>query len=66
MQAGDELVVPVAVGCSAAPGQQRYTVRRGDTLVTVADRFSVSVEQLRRLEQRVRKRLQPGRSHLRG
>jgi membrane-bound lytic murein transglycosylase D len=44
---GDELVIPVAT--AAAGGHpQRYTVRRGDTLVTVADRFSVSVEQLRR------------------
>ena len=43
---GDELVIPVAT--AAAGGHpQRYTVRRGDTLVTVADRFSVSVEQLR-------------------
>lgn len=44
---GDELVVPVAT-VTAGPRPQRYTVRRGDTLVTVADRFSVSVEQLRR------------------
>jgi membrane-bound lytic murein transglycosylase D len=42
---GDELVVPVAV---ASAGPQRYGVRRGDTLVTVADRFGVSVEELRR------------------
>jgi membrane-bound lytic murein transglycosylase D len=43
---GDELVIPVTTASGAHP--QRYTVRRGDTLVTVADRFSVSVEQLRR------------------
>jgi membrane-bound lytic murein transglycosylase D len=44
--AGDELVVPVA----ASPGAvrtQHYTVRRGDTLVTVADQFNVTVAQLR-------------------
>jgi membrane-bound lytic murein transglycosylase D len=44
--AGDELVVPVA----AAPGAvrtQHYTVRKGDTLVTVADQFNVTVAQLR-------------------
>jgi len=42
----DELVVPVTtVGTSIA--QQRYTMRRGDTLVTVADRFDITVEQLR-------------------
>lgn len=43
---GDELVVPVATVSAAHP--QRYTVRRGDTLVMVADRFNVSVEDLRR------------------
>ena len=47
VDAEDELVIPVA---NAAPGTgpQRYSVRRGDTLVTVADRFGVSVEELRR------------------
>jgi membrane-bound lytic murein transglycosylase D len=43
---GDELVVPVATLASAVK-MQRYTVRRGDTLVTVADRFNVSVDELR-------------------
>jgi membrane-bound lytic murein transglycosylase D len=44
---GDELVIPVA-GAVASAGPQRYAVRRGDTLITVADRFGVSVEELRR------------------
>jgi membrane-bound lytic murein transglycosylase D len=43
---GDELVVPVATVTSAAKAQ-RYTVRRGETLVAVADRFNVSVDELR-------------------
>jgi membrane-bound lytic murein transglycosylase D len=43
---GDELVIPVATAASSHP--QRYTVRRGDTLITVSDRFGVSVEELRR------------------
>lgn len=43
---GDELVVPVTV--LAMPHPLRYTTRAGDTLVTVADRFNVSVEDLRR------------------
>jgi membrane-bound lytic murein transglycosylase D len=43
---GDELVVPVATAASSHPA--RYTVRRGDTLITVADRFGVTVEDLRR------------------
>jgi membrane-bound lytic murein transglycosylase D len=47
MGVDDELVVPVApVGGGDNP--LRYTPRRGDTLVTVADRFNVSVEDLRR------------------
>jgi membrane-bound lytic murein transglycosylase D len=45
--AGDELVVPVAASL-ALPHPLRYTTRAGDTLVTVADRFNVSVEDLRR------------------
>jgi membrane-bound lytic murein transglycosylase D len=44
---GDELVIPVA-GAVANAGPQRYAARRGDTLITVADRFGVSVEDLRR------------------
>lgn len=47
VEEGDELVVPVATVASGAR-PQRYTMRRGDTLVTVADRFNVSVEELRR------------------
>lgn len=47
VDAGDELVIPVATA-SASDHPQRYTVRHGDTLVTVADRFGVSVEQLKR------------------
>jgi membrane-bound lytic murein transglycosylase D len=43
----DELVVPIAAPSTSAVGQQRYTVRRSDTLVTVADRFGITVEQLR-------------------
>jgi membrane-bound lytic murein transglycosylase D len=43
---GDELVVPVTV--ATVSHSQHYKVRRGDTLITVADRFNVSVEDLRR------------------
>jgi membrane-bound lytic murein transglycosylase D len=46
VESGDELVIPVASAAASAPA--RYAVRRGDTLVTVADRFGVSVEDLRR------------------
>jgi membrane-bound lytic murein transglycosylase D len=44
---GDELVIPTASSTSASH-PQFYTIKRGDTLVTVADRFNVSVEDLRK------------------
>jgi len=44
---GDELVIPIA-NAAALAGPRRYRLRRGDTLITVADRFGVSVEALRR------------------
>jgi membrane-bound lytic murein transglycosylase D len=44
---GEELVVPVS-SAIAMPHPLHYTTRLGDTLVTVADRFNVSVEDLRR------------------
>lgn len=44
---GDELVIPVA-SASARVRPQHYKARHGDTLVTVADRFGVTVESLRR------------------
>jgi membrane-bound lytic murein transglycosylase D len=43
----DALVIPVAP-VSASRGTTLYRARRGDTLVTVADRFGVTVAQLRR------------------
>ncbi len=62
LEAGDELVVPVAASSSLPPGQQRYTLRRADTLVTVADRFGVTVEQLRAWNHLTSSRVEPGRS----
>jgi membrane-bound lytic murein transglycosylase D len=47
VKAGDELVVPVNTA-SSAPRPIYYVTRLGDTLVTIADRFNVSVEDLRR------------------
>jgi membrane-bound lytic murein transglycosylase D len=58
---GDELVIPVASSASVA-GPQRYSVRHGDTLITVADRFGVSVEQLRRWNHLSSNGLKPGTS----
>ena len=62
VSAGDELVVPLATAAAAHP--QRYTTTRGDTLVTVADRFNVSVDQLRRWNRLSGNTLRPGRALL--
>jgi membrane-bound lytic murein transglycosylase D len=62
IEAGDELVVPIAAVSSVATGQQRYTLRRSDTLVTVADRFGITVEQLRSWNHLTSSRVAPGRS----
>ncbi|MFC5861223.1 transglycosylase SLT domain-containing protein [Acidicapsa dinghuensis] len=43
----DALVVPVAPVVSAPRRAETYRARRGDTLVTIADRFGVSLESLR-------------------
>jgi len=45
VESGDELEIPIATVVAAHP--RTYKVRRGDTLITVADRFGVTVEQLR-------------------
>jgi len=45
---GDELIIPVAPAATpSGMHSAHYTVRHGDTLITVADRFGVSVESLR-------------------
>ena len=61
VDAGDELVIPVASSVASA-GPQRYGVRRGDTLITVADRFGVSVEELRRWNHLSSNVVKPGSS----
>jgi membrane-bound lytic murein transglycosylase D len=61
VNAGDELVIPVANAVAGA-GSQRYGVRRGDTLITVADRFGVSVEELRRWNHLSSNVVKPGSS----
>ncbi len=62
VEAGDELVIPISSGASSMPGQQKYTVHRGDSLVTVADRFGVTVEQLRDWNSGIGGHLTSGRS----
>jgi membrane-bound lytic murein transglycosylase D len=60
MSVDDELVVPVQ-SISNGVNPQRYTVRAGDTLVTVADRFNVSIEELRRWNALSTSSVRPGR-----
>ncbi len=59
---GDELVIPVATSSSSAGHPQHYTTKRGDTLVTVADRFNVSSEDLRKWNHLSSSVIKPGRS----
>ena len=59
----DALIIPVAaVSSSSAARSTRYVARKGDTLVTVADRFNVSVEQLRSWNHLKGNTLAPGHS----
>jgi membrane-bound lytic murein transglycosylase D len=44
----EAIVVPVAPAAAPSAHTVYYTTRRGDTLVSVADRFGVSLNQLRR------------------
>ena len=61
IEEGDELVIPIAASRSLPPGQ-RYKLRRSDTLVTVADRFGVTVEQLRQWNHLRTSHVSPGTS----
>ena len=60
VEAGDELVIPVATARMVRVA--RYGVRRGDTLVTVADRFGVTVEELRQWNHLSSNAVRPGRT----
>jgi membrane-bound lytic murein transglycosylase D len=48
IQGVEALVVPLAPAAIPSAHMLLYTARRGDTLVTIADRFGVSLNQLRR------------------
>jgi membrane-bound lytic murein transglycosylase D len=61
IESGDELVIPITASSRLTPGE-RYTMRRKDTLVTVADRFGVTVEQLREWNHLSSNRVPPGHS----
>jgi membrane-bound lytic murein transglycosylase D len=48
IQGVQALVVPVPPAAAPSARMLLYTARRGDTLVTISDRFGVSLNQLRR------------------
>ena len=58
---GDELAIPLATASVGAGHPQHYTLRRGDTLVTIADRFNASVEDLRKWNHLSSSAVKPGR-----
>ncbi len=63
LSTGEALAIPVAPAVSAGGMRTaHYRVRRGDTLVTVADRFNVSVEQLTAWNHLRSSRIAPGRT----
>ena len=55
------LVVPVPPSAAPAAHMRLYTARKGDTLVTIADRFGVSLNQLRRWNQLTGIKVEAGR-----
>jgi membrane-bound lytic murein transglycosylase D len=61
LSATDSLIVPVPPSSSSKSRVTLYKVEHGDTLVTVADRFNVTVQQLRRWNHLSAARLVPGR-----
>jgi membrane-bound lytic murein transglycosylase D len=61
MQGVEALVVPLAPVAAASTRMLLYTARKGDTLVTIADRFGVSLTQLRRWNKMTGIKVEPGR-----
>ncbi|MBB5057092.1 membrane-bound lytic murein transglycosylase D [Granulicella aggregans] len=58
---GDELVIPLAAVSGGVGHAQRYTIKHGDTIAIVADRFNVSPEDLRGWNHLSSSALKPGR-----
>jgi membrane-bound lytic murein transglycosylase D len=57
----DSLIIPVPPAPSNRSRLTLYKVEHGDTLVTVADRFNITVQQLRRWNHLSAAHLEPGR-----
>ena len=61
LQGVEALAIPLAPIASASSHMVLYTARRGDTLVTIADRFGVSLTQLRAWNKMAGVKVEPGR-----
>jgi membrane-bound lytic murein transglycosylase D len=61
LQGVEALAIPLAPIASASSHIVLYTARRGDTLVTIADRFGVSLNQLRTWNKMTGTKIEPGR-----
>jgi membrane-bound lytic murein transglycosylase D len=61
IQGMEALVIPLAPVAVTSATVRMYTTRRGDTLVTIADRFGVSLSDLRRWNKISGSRVEPGR-----
>jgi membrane-bound lytic murein transglycosylase D len=61
LQGVEALAIPLAPVAAASSRMVLYTARRGDTLVTIADRFGVSLTQLRAWNRMNGIRVEPGR-----
>jgi len=61
LQGVEALAVPLAPVAAPSTRMLLYVARRGDTLVTIADRFGVSLTQLRRWNNIAGVKVEPGR-----
>jgi membrane-bound lytic murein transglycosylase D len=61
LSATESLIIPVAPAATNKARLTMYKLEHGDTLVTVADRFNVTVQQLRRWNHLGTARVEPGR-----
>jgi membrane-bound lytic murein transglycosylase D len=61
LQGVEALAIPLATVAAASSRMMLYTARRGDTLVTIADRFGVSLTQLRTWNKMSGIKVDPGR-----
>jgi membrane-bound lytic murein transglycosylase D len=61
LSGSEGLIIPTAPAASSRSHTTLYRVQHGDTLVTVADRFNITVQQLRRWNHLTTAKVEPGR-----